>query len=123
MYVNPISARLFRGMLMPAIRAMGLPLPLLVTWIGADHEHRAMAADDLALLAHRLDRRSYLHEPFPEDVRSAGRTQSIPPQARQLSVANDVQSVGSCHGVSTRGPLAVTAIVNSKWAASDPSFE
>jgi len=29
----------------------------------------------------------------------------------------------SCHGVSTRGPFAVTAIVNSKCAASDPSWE
>ena len=27
----------------------------------------------------------------------------------------------SCQGVSTRGPAAVIAIVNSKWAASDPS--
>src|SRR3954464_6832469 len=31
----------------------------------ADDEHRAMTADDLALLAHRLHRRSYLHGPFP----------------------------------------------------------
>jgi hypothetical protein len=29
----------------------------------------------------------------------------------------------ACHGVSTRGPSAVTATVNSKWAASDPSWE
>jgi hypothetical protein len=29
----------------------------------------------------------------------------------------------SCHGVSTRGPSAVTAMVNSKCAASDPSWE
>src|SRR5215210_7751635 len=65
MYVRPISTRLLRGMLTPAIRAMGaLPLPLLVTGVLADHEHPPVAADDLALLAHRLDRGSYLHVPF-----------------------------------------------------------
>ncbi len=29
----------------------------------------------------------------------------------------------SCQGVSTRGPSAVIATVNSKWAASEPSWE
>src|SRR5918911_5696906 len=53
-------------MLMPAMRAMywNLPLPLLVPWVRADHEDRPVSADDLALLAHRLHRRSYLHDPF-----------------------------------------------------------
>src|SRR5690348_7374066 len=52
-------------MLIPAMRAMSLlALTLLVPRVLADHEDRAMAADDLALLAHRLDRRSYLHDPF-----------------------------------------------------------
>src|SRR3954449_10015111 len=52
-------------MLTPAIRAMrSLPLPLLVSRVLADHEHAAVAADDLALFAHRLHRRSYLHDPF-----------------------------------------------------------
>src|SRR5215211_180633 len=57
-------------MLMPAIRAMcgSLSLPLLVPGVLADHEDRAVAANDLALLAHRLDRRSYLHDPFPARV-------------------------------------------------------
>src|SRR6476660_1247895 len=66
MYVRPISTRLLRGMLTPAIRAKALylPLSLLVSWIRADHENAPVAADDLALLAHRLDRRSYLHDPF-----------------------------------------------------------
>jgi hypothetical protein len=41
-----------------------LPLTLLVTRVLTDHEDDAMAADDLALLAHRPDRRSYLHDPF-----------------------------------------------------------
>src|SRR4051794_32536758 len=65
MYVRPTSTRLLRGMLIPAMRAMSLlALTLLVPRVLADHEDRAMAADDLALLAHRLDRRSYLHDPF-----------------------------------------------------------
>src|SRR3954453_10921912 len=65
MYVRPTSTRLLSGMLIPAIRAMSLlALPLLVPWVLTDHEDRAVAADDLALLAHRLARRSYLHDPF-----------------------------------------------------------
>src|SRR3954452_16671578 len=50
-------------MLTPAIRATSA-LPLLVTRIRADHQHRTVAADDLALLAHGLDRRPYLHVPL-----------------------------------------------------------
>src|ERR671914_121079 len=65
MYVRPISTRLLRGMLTPEIRAkVVLPLTLLVTRVRADHQHAPVPADDLALLAHRLDRRSYLHAPF-----------------------------------------------------------
>src|SRR3954452_12609284 len=67
MYVSPISTRLFRGMLIPAMRAICLlllALPLLVSGVLADHQHPPVAADDLALLTHRLDRRSYLHGPF-----------------------------------------------------------
>src|SRR4051812_37580494 len=52
-------------MLTPAIRAMfELPLLLLVARVRADHEDASVAADDLALLTHRLDRRTYLHDPF-----------------------------------------------------------
>jgi hypothetical protein len=51
--------------LTPAIRAIFLlALPLLVAGIRADHEDPAVTPDDLALLAHRLYRRSYLHDPF-----------------------------------------------------------
>src|SRR3954452_381656 len=66
MYVRPISTRLLRGMLTPAMRAkvLFLPLSLLVSRVLADDENPPVAADDLALLAHRLDRRSYLHGPF-----------------------------------------------------------
>src|SRR4051794_11819462 len=55
-------------MLTPAMRAIFLlALPLLVSRVLADHEDPAVAADYLALLAHRLDRRSYLHDPFRSD--------------------------------------------------------
>src|SRR5690349_22039251 len=65
MYVRPISTRLLSGMLIPAMRAMtALPLTLLVPRVLADHTHPPVAADDLALFTHRLDRRSYLHDPF-----------------------------------------------------------
>src|SRR5580700_2752725 len=46
------------------MRAISLALTLLVTLVLANHQHHPMAADDLAFLAHRLDRRSYLHDPF-----------------------------------------------------------
>src|ERR1700676_2036040 len=40
------------------------PLALLVALVLTNHQHHPLAADDLALLAHRLNRRSYLHDPF-----------------------------------------------------------
>src|SRR3954465_14995343 len=71
-------------MLIPAIRAISLlALPLLVPWVLADHEDRAVAADDLALLAHRLDRRAYLHDPFrlpPPPAAGARRRPRAPPR-------------------------------------------
>src|SRR6476661_7686193 len=51
-------------MLTPAIRAicaLPLALPLLVSRIRADHQDRTVAADDLALFAHRLYGSSDLH--------------------------------------------------------------
>src|SRR5688500_9426226 len=57
-----MTSRFSRGMSTPAMRAIGSALPLLVSGAGgADDHHPAVAADDLALLAHRLDARSYLH--------------------------------------------------------------
>jgi hypothetical protein len=48
-------------------------------------------------------------------------------RARSAAGATNETSSGlayaSCQGVRTRGPSSVTAIVNSKWAASDPSCE
>src|SRR5579875_575369 len=56
---------MFRGRFIPAMRAISpSPLTLLVALVLADHQHHTVAADDLAFLAHRLDRRSYLHDPF-----------------------------------------------------------
>src|SRR3954469_16556241 len=145
MYVRPTSTRLLRGMLIPAMRAMSLlALTLLVPRVLADHEDRAVAADDLALLAHRLDRWSYLHDPFRlgdqrgrlwppfRGCRYRSRTRAYtrstpnaqgfhdskgPAPCRQPSPSS------TCQGVSTRGPSAVMAMVNSKWAASEPSWE
>src|SRR6478609_118148 len=52
-------------MLTPAMRAIVAPaplaLPLLVARVRADHQDRHIAADDLALFAHRLYGSSDLH--------------------------------------------------------------
>src|SRR3712207_3174045 len=75
-------------MLTPAIRAMPpLPLPLLVTGVLADHEHPTVPADDLALLAHRLDRRSYLHVPF----RLASRMEALADRPPPLPSFGDLE--------------------------------
>src|SRR5262249_50267571 len=52
-----MSTRFSRGMSTPAMRAIPAPLslPLLVLRLGADHEDRALAPDDLALVAALLD--------------------------------------------------------------------
>src|SRR3979411_2491149 len=58
-------------MLPPEMRAIlcFLALPLLVTRVRADHENPAVTADDLALLAHGLDRGSDFHARFALLVR------------------------------------------------------
>jgi hypothetical protein len=53
--VSPISRRFWFGMLTPAIRAITLPLPLLVAWIAADDHGLAVPLDHAAALAHGLD--------------------------------------------------------------------
>src|SRR3954466_6284264 len=88
MYVRPISTRLLRGMLAPEMRAIvRLPLPLLVALVLADDKDPAVAPDDLALLAHRLDRRSYLHVSFREDpggrARGAAAVPATTPRMKQ----------------------------------------
>src|SRR6187200_422368 len=61
MYVRAISTRFSRGMSMPAIRAIASALPLLVLGVFANDHHGAMAPDDLAVVAPRLDGCSDLH--------------------------------------------------------------
>src|SRR5512143_2132526 len=62
MYVRATSTRFSRGMSTPAMRAIASALPLLVLGVGADHHHGAVAPDDLAVVATRLDGRSDLHQ-------------------------------------------------------------
>src|SRR5690242_4538215 len=61
MYVRATSTRFSRGMSTPAIRAIASALPLLVLGVLANDHHGAMAPDDLAVVATRLDGRSDLH--------------------------------------------------------------
>jgi hypothetical protein len=46
--------------------------------------------------------------------------QSATPQISNYAAA---RALDSCQGVRMRGPSAVIAIVNSKWAATEPSWE
>src|SRR5918993_6086653 len=55
MYVRATSIRFSRGMSSPAIRAISLPLPLLVLRVGADDHHGAVTADHFAVVAAGLD--------------------------------------------------------------------
>src|SRR5215210_8340088 len=88
MYVSPISIRLFTGRSTPTTRAISvqspkkqfgrisnlkflkLPLALLVLGVGADHAHHALAVDDLAVVAHLLDRSPNLHLTSPLPARA-----------------------------------------------------
>jgi hypothetical protein len=57
MWVRPIPTCLFIGILMPAMRAILLPLlalPLLVASVGTNHVDHAATAHDLAVLAYFL---------------------------------------------------------------------
>jgi hypothetical protein len=45
------------------------------------------------------------------------------PPARDGGAAAQPSPFSRCHGVKIRGPSAVMAMVNSKWAASEPSWE
>src|SRR5690606_41367936 len=64
MYVSAPSILLFRGRSTPAIRAMRLSLPLLVSRIPlADDPDHPTAPDHLAVLTDRLDAAPDLHAP------------------------------------------------------------
>src|SRR5665213_2451921 len=118
-----------------------LALPLLVALVLADDQNRSVTADDLALLAHRLDRRSYLHDPFRRlgsggsalaavvaaatgSWRCSHAHKSLRVRAGPRMVATPDafrSSAARCHGVRIFGPSPVTATVNSKCAAAQPS--
>src|SRR5690348_3905579 len=120
-------------MLMPAIRAT-LALPLLMARVLADHQDRPVSADYLALLAHRLYGSSNLHcsgsrldnrIPARPMNRTAERTNRPQRPTKKDSRDGPLGTAGqaSCQGVRMRGPPGVTATVNSKWAAREPSSE
>src|SRR5690242_8433358 len=101
-------------MLIPAMRAMPtyLPLPLLVPGVLADHEHPPVAADDLALFTHRLDRRSYLHDPFPLMIkagrlcRPSGRRYHAPGAVTRRSLPPQSATEQDSKASGTAGPPA-----------------
>src|SRR3989337_2605638 len=64
MYGSAASTRLSRGRSTPAMRAIRIPLSLLlfVLRVLANHEHPPPALDDLALLTHPSYRRTYFHD-------------------------------------------------------------
>src|SRR5829696_8805697 len=59
-YVSPTSILFSRGRSTPAMRAIFLALPLLVTGVRADHTHHPAPAYHLAPLADGLHARPYL---------------------------------------------------------------
>src|SRR5579883_1425738 len=74
-------------------RQGGSALPLLVTGVLADHEDAPVAADHLALLAHRLHAGSYLHRLLPSapsaaSLRLLRRSVGSGPPAAPLSSAS-----------------------------------
>src|SRR6266571_9572340 len=74
MYVSPTATRLSRGRSTPAIRAIALPLTLLVPWVRADHHDPAATPDHFALLTHLADARTHLHDkPLTLPVWPSGR--------------------------------------------------
>src|SRR5215471_14147811 len=86
----------------PAIRAIlvspypcgPLALALLVLRDLADHPQHPVAADELALFAARLDRRSYLHVPSPPGVPGE---RSAPPACRStICVRSGALECGPC---------------------------
>src|SRR5665811_1931517 len=68
--------RLSRGSVTPAILAIRLSrstLPLFVTRIGANDQHRTLTTDHLALLTHRFtDARTFITDPCHSSRRIVG---------------------------------------------------
>src|SRR5437870_6325232 len=98
------------------MRAISSPLPLLVALVLAYDEHHPIAADDLAFLAHRLDRRSYLHDPFRRLV------SRDPALAAARAAATGSWTRASVHGAHCAGlsmvaTLTRTAGAGRRWGA------
>src|SRR5437588_8392727 len=79
------------------MRAISSPLPLLVALVLAYDEHHPVTADDLAFLAHRLDRRSYLHDPFRrlasrDRALAAARAAATQPETRPCAPAGRIRA-------------------------------
>src|SRR5215475_6787943 len=124
MYVSPISRRFWFGRLTPAMRATRLPLPLLVSRVGADDHGRSVPLDHPAALTHGFDGRSDLHL-ILFSVRPARRTRPVrgeryrPRHSGGCAVRLHRSKTGAAARI--RGPAAVTATVCSKWAEREPS--
>ena len=113
MYVSAISILLFRGRSTPAIRAISLPLPLLVPRILlADDPNHPGSPDHLAVLTDRFDAAANLHtRRLGRVCRTALKYTSIsnPDQARPLrGRQNNRTTLADRHGVlEVRAPLPV----------------
>ena len=64
-----------------------------------------------------------LAEALPYSGWSVQRRHMTSGEAKPLDIQAAARSSFRCHGVRIRGPSAVTAIVCSKWAVRDPSWE
>ncbi len=67
------------------------------------------------------DPRSWAGEPYIAAQNDAERDPEMLAEGHPCQAA--ARSSFRCHGVRIRGPSAVTAIVCSKWAVRDPSWE
>ena len=67
------------------------------------------------------DPRSWAGEPYIAAPKDAERDPEMLAEVRQSQAA--ARSSLRCHGVRILGPSAVTAIVCSKWAVREPSWE
>src|SRR5690606_9173047 len=87
--VSTMPTCLFSGMFMPAIRATFtflLTLTLLMTRVGTNHPHHAVAADDFAVPAHFLDRCPDFHELYSETAEDSSAKLAAAPVIAQIGL-------------------------------------
>src|SRR5690606_12627293 len=87
--VSAMPTCLFSGMFMPAIRATFtflLTLTLLMTRVGTNHPHHAVAADDFAVPAHFLDRCPDFHELYSETAEDSSAKLAAAPVIAQIGL-------------------------------------